>query len=180
LKKVSLETNLDVEFLREKLNNKKTESKKLVKKNRPIIKEKKEEMATKHLLYYMLRSKEVIKMYNNSKVFIPLEKYRLLAKEIYGFYVNNGYINVADLMNSFSDDKDFINLIGEIELLNLNETYNVLQIKDYINVLKQYSYYSETKMLEKKLHDTSDYHEKLELAQKLLALKKEQTDFMEE
>ena len=104
-------------------------------------------------------------MYNNSKVFIPLEKYRLLAKEIYGFYVNNGYISVADLMNSFNDDKEFINLIGEIELLNLSDTYNVSQIEDYINVLKQYSINSEINLLEKQLRSTFDRKEKLELAE---------------
>lgn len=180
LKKISLESNLDIDFLKEKLNNRKIPTEKKENHKESINKENKYEMATKHLIYYMLRSKEVIKMYNNSKVFIPLEKYRLLAKEIYGFYVNNGYISVADLMNSFNDDKEFINLIGEIELLNLSDTYNVSQIEDYINVLKQYSINSEINVLEKKLRSTFDRKEKLKLAEKLLELKKEQNEVMEE
>lgn len=180
LKKISLESNLDIDFLKEKLNNITTPIKKKEKRDKFIVKETKEEMATKQLLYYMLKSKEVIKIYNKSKVFIPIEKYRLLAKEIYGFYVNNGYISIADLMNSFGDDKEFINLIGEIELLNLNDTYNISQIEDYINVLKQYSIDNETKMLEEKLHSTIDMKSKLELAQKMLEIKKNQNELMEE
>lgn len=180
LKKLSIESKLDIDFLRDSLNKKKISTKKDTKISEINVKKDKYELATKHLLYYMLKDKQVIKIYNNSKVFIPNEKYRLLAKEISCFYINNGFVNVADLMNSFGNDQEMIKLIGEIVSLDLNDNYDIAQINDYINVLKQYSINSETKVLEKQLHSTSDRAQKLALAQKLLEIKKEQTKVMEE
>ena len=180
LKKISLESNLDIDFLKEKLNNKKIPIKKKENHQENINKESKYEMATKHLIYYMLKDKKVIKRYQDSKVFIPNEKYRLLAKEISGFYINYGYISVADLMNSFNDDKEMINLIGSIITLDLNEFYDILQIDDYINVLKSFSIEGEIKILENKLHSTTDRTEKMALAQKLLEIKKGQDKKVEE
>ena len=144
------------------------------------IKENKYELATKYLIYYMLKDKKAIKIYNSSKVFIPNEKYRLLAKEISCFYLNNGFIKVADLMNSFVNDDDIIKLIGEIEKLDLRDDYDVNKINDCINVLKQYTVNYETKNLDQKLHNTDSYDEKIALAQRLLDLKKEQSKVMEE
>ncbi len=180
LKKLSIESNLDIDFLRDSLNKKKVNVKKEIKNIKSTVKEDKYEMASKHLIYYMLRDKKVIKMYNNSKVFIPDEKYRLLAKEISGFYINNGFIDVSALMNSFTNNEDMIKLIGEIEFLNLNNEYDILQINDYINVLKQYSINSEINRLEQQMHTINNRDDKLVLAQKLLELKKEQSKIVEE
>lgn len=180
LKKLSLESKLDIEFLRDNLKKKNVVIKKDVKK--PILKtlDNKYELATKHLIYYMLKDKRTIKLYNKSKVFIPNENYRLLAREISSFYTNNGFISEADLMNSFIDDTDMIKLIGEIETLNLSDNYDEAKINDYLNVLREYSINSEIKDLEKQLHSTNNHDEKLVLAQKLLELKKEQDKGMEE
>ena len=111
LKKLSLESKLDIEFLRNSLNNKKVVKKDIKIVTNPV-RENKYELATKYLIYYMLKDKKAIKIYNNSKVFIPNEKYRLLAKEISCFYLNNGFIKVDDLINSFVNDDDIIKLIG--------------------------------------------------------------------
>ncbi len=180
LKKLSLESKLDIDFLRDSLNNKKVLIKKDVKAVNPQIKENKYELATKYLIYYMLKDKKAIKLYNNSKVFIPNERYRLLAKEISCFYLNNGFIKVADLMNSFVNEPEIIKLIGEIEKLELSDDYDVKKINDCLCVLKQYTVNNETKSLDKQLHSTNSYDEKIALAQKLLDLKKEQSNVMEE
>ncbi len=180
LKKLSLESKLDIEFLRNSLNNKKVLVKKDVKVVTPQIKENKYELATKYLIYYMLKDKKAIKLYNNSKVFIPNEKYRFLAKEISCFYLNNGFIKVADLMNSFVNEPEIIKLIGEIEKLELSDDYDLKKINDCLNVLKQYTINNETRNLDKQLHSTNSHDEKIALAQKLLDLKKEQSNGMEE
>lgn len=180
LKKLSLESRLDIDFLRNSLNNKRVLVKKDVKTVTPQVKEDKYELATKYLIYYMLKDKKAIKIYNSSKVFIPDEKYRLLAKEISCFYLNNGFIKVADLMNSFINDEDIIKLIGEIEKLDLSDDYDIKKINDCINVLKQYTVNYETKKLDKELHNTDSYDEKIALAQRLLDLKKEQSKVTEE
>ena len=175
LKKLSIESNLDIDFLRnnlEKKSDKKVENKPVKKES--VIKKDKYEIAIKNLLYYMLRDKNVIKMYNDSRIFIADEKYRILAKEISGFYLNNGFINIADIMNSFITDVDMTNLIGEIGALDLKENYNVNEIEDYINVIKQYNVNNEKNKINSQLHQSSDQLEKLQLAQKLFEMKQDQ------
>ncbi len=180
LKKLSIESNLDIDFLRNNLN--KTKNLKPIEKKNNIkkVRENKYELAIKHLIHYMLKDKKVIKKYNNSNVYIPIEKYRILASEIKGFYQNNGSINVADLMNSFIDDNEMINLIGEIASLQLNDQYNDAQIDDYISVIKEYFIDSEKKDLKNKMQVTTDREQKLALAQKMLELKQRQSEKMEE
>lgn len=180
LKKLSIESNLDIDFLRNNLN--KTKNLKPIEKKNNIkkVRENKYELAIKHLIHYMLKDKKVIKKYNNSNVYIPIEKYRILASEIKGFYQNNGSINVADLMNSFVDDNEMINLIGEIASLQLNDQYNDAQIDDYISVIKEYFIDSEKKDLKNKMQVTTDREQKLALAQKMLELKQRQSEKMEE
>ena len=180
LKKLSIESNLDIDFLRNNLN--KTKNLKPIEKKNNIkkVRENKYELAIKHLIHYMLKDKKVIKKYNNSNVYIPIEKYRILASEIKGFYQNNGLINVADLMNSFVDDNEMINLIGEIASLQLNDQYNDAQIDDYISVIKEYFIDSEKKDLKNKMQVTTDREQKLALAQKMLELKQRQSEKMEE
>lgn len=183
LKKLSLESKLDIEFLRDNLNKKSVVVKKDVKALPTIptkVRDNKYELAAKHLLHYMLKDKKAIKLYNNSKVFIPNERYRLLAREISSFYTNNGFINVADLMNSFIEDEDMINLIGEITTIDLSDNYNEAKINDYLNVLHDYSVNNEKKLLDNQLRATGNRDEKLVLAQKLLELKKGQDKGMEE
>ena len=122
----------------------------------------------------MMRDKNVIKMYNESKIFIADEKYRILAKEISGFYLNNGFINIADIMNSFITDVEMTNLIGEIGALDLKENYNVNEIEDYLNVIKQYNLNNEKTKINSQLHQSNDQLKKLELAQKLFEMKQDQ------
>ena len=180
LKKLSIESNLDIEFLRDSLNKKSVSTTKNMKVENNSVKSDKFELATKQLIYYMLKDKEVIRIYDKSKVFIPDEQYRLIAKEISCFYANNGFINPADLMNSFLNNKEIIGKIGEISSINLKEEYNISQIYDYINVLRQFSIDNESNMLEKKMQQSLNRDEKLRLAQRMLELKKEQNKNMED
>ena len=180
LKKLSIESKLDIEFLKQSLSKRNIKVNNNVRIEKKIVKENRYEMAAKQLIYYMLKDKNVIKIYNNSKVFIPDEKYRLLAKEISCFYLNNGFVNIADLMNSFINNQEMTKLIGEIGTLELKDKYDASQIDDYINVLKQYSVNNEVLMLEKKLRATTDRNEKINLAQQLLELKKNKDNMMKE
>ena len=175
LKKLSIESNLDIEFLRNTLEKKSVDKVEKKEFKKPVVvKKDKYEIAVKNLLYYMLHDKNVIKMYNDSKIFISDEKYRILAKEISGFYLNNGFINIADIMNSFITDTDMTNLIGEIGALDLKEKYNNEEINDYINVIKQYNINNEKTKINSQLHQSSDQLEKLQLAQKLFEMKQDQ------
>ena len=165
LKKLAKETDLDVEFLKDKLEKK--EIKEVIKPVK-IVKTNKYTMAELGLLYYMLRSGEVIKMFDNRTVYFPTKEYRLLAHEISYFYKNNGYINEADFLSDL--DESMIKVVGEIEQLDLKDEYTNDLIIDYINAIEEKNIEDEMNRLEKLQREETDEVKKAEIGQKIVNL----------
>ena len=166
LKKLAQETDLDIEFLKDKLEKK--EVKTII---QPVkkIKTNKYKIAELSLLYYMLRSGEVIKMFDNRTVYFPTKEYRLLAHEISYFYKNNGYINEADFLSDLDDS--MIKVVGEVEQLDLKEEYTNDLIIDYIDAIEEKNIEDEMNRLEKLQHEETDEMKKIEIGQRIIALK---------
>lgn len=170
LQKISEESKLDIEFLKAQLDSKevpkKTEEKKVKKK-----KLNKYDKAEMYLLYYMLRSKEVIRLYNKKITFMPTEQYRNLAFHIKYYYKLYGDINISSLIDQFEDNKELIRTLGEIEQLNLKEDYTIEEIEDYLNTIKEYNVKNGQAELQKQLKEERDLKEKVRIANEILALK---------
>lgn len=173
LKKISEEAKIDITILRNKLAglvlNKQVNIVEI--KEDKVLKANKYTKAEQNLLYYMLKSKEVIKIYNKNITFMSTEKYRYLAKEISYFYKSYNYITVADFLSFINDSPSLIKTIGEIESLNLKSEYTIDEINDYINVIKEYNIKSECNRLKDKIHAEFDPIKKAALAQKIVELK---------
>ena len=131
------------------------------------------EAAERNLIYYMLRSPEVIKIYNNKVTYMPTEEYRLLAREIKMFYKDYGFIKEADLIDYIECDEDLVKTISKVENANLKENYSLEEIEDYIKTIKDYNVKNEINRLTKKMKETLDPLKKAEIAQKIIDLKKE-------
>lgn len=165
LKKLCLESNLDYDFLKSKL-----------KQNKKIKTIKKQEVkaydkyakAQLGIIHYMLLNNEAIKVYDNNNFYLPDKNYRQLAKQISYFYSQNGYVNIADLLNEL--DEESKKIIGEIECLNLNNEYNKEVFMDYINSVREINKEEQIKRLEKKISEEQDELKKIELAQKIVEL----------
>lgn len=165
LKKLCLESNLDYDFLKSKL-----------KQNKKIKTIKKQEVKTYDkyakaqlgIIHYMLLNNEAIKVYDNNNFYLPDKNYRQLAKQISYFYSQNGYVNIADLLNEL--DEESKKIIGEIESLNLNNEYNKEVFMDYINSVREINKEEQIKRLEKKISEEQDELKKIELAQKIVEL----------
>ena len=170
LKKISNESNLDIELLRSKLN--KIEKKIVIPKRIETPKTNMYIKAEQYLLYYMLNNIEVIKIYQNNIGYMPTDKYRKLAFEINYFYKNNNYINVSDLMISLKDEEEIINTIKEINLLNLKDEYTKEEILDYIKTIKDYNIKVESKRLKDLMKMELDPIKKAEYAEKILEINK--------
>ena len=166
LKKLAQETDLDVEFLKSKIEKKET---KIVIKPMKIVKNNKYKVAELSLLYYMLRSGDVIKMFDNRTVYFPTKEYRLLAHEISYFYKNNGYINEADFLSDLDDS--MIKVVGEVEQLNLKDEFTNDLIIDYINAIEEKNIDDEMNRLEKLLHEETDEIKKIKIGQRIIDLK---------
>ncbi len=179
LRKLSNETKLDIDFLKSKLNkkekNKNEQKTKVEKKNNNMYIK-----AEQNLLYYMLISTEVIKMYQKKVAYMPTDNYRKLAREINYFYKENGYINVSDLMIVLNDNIELLNTIKEINMLNLKENYTVEEIEDYIKIIKQFNIEDESKRLKELMIMEIDPVKKAEIAQKILEIKKLENEIGED
>lgn len=175
IKKLSKETGLDESIIREKVKvPDKSLERKIIKKEKPKenIKTDKYQKAEKSLIYYMLLSKEVIKIYNKKITYMPTYKYRELAREISLFYKEKGNINIADLIDYCIDDEEMSNTIGEIQSMHLKENYSLQQIDDYINVIREYNVINETNRLMGLMKKETDGAKKAQIAQKIIDLKK--------
>ncbi len=173
LKKISKESGLDVEVLKKQLNKKETTPKDIIRVNKKQTNKKinKYIMAEQNLLYYMLKSKEVIAIYNKNVCFMPTTRYRFLAQEISFFYKEYKYFDIADFFSFVADNEDMIKTIGEIQNLNLKNEYTLEEIDDYINVIKEYHINYECKRLMEKMQNETDIMEKAKIAETIKELK---------
>lgn len=170
LKKISLESNLDIEFLREKLSDKeKTE--RVEREEAKVTKKDRYLKAQEHLVFYMLHSKEVIRLYNKKITYMPNDKLRFLAREISLYYKEYGDFILADFMTSISERQDIYNTLSYILKLDLNEEYNEGEIEDYINVIKDYNIQYQIKRLKDKMRTITDPMEQAKIAEEIKKLK---------
>lgn len=165
-------SKLDRQLIMEKIN----EGVKVPEENIVIKKEdnkklNKYEKSERNLLYYMLRYKEVIKMYDNKITHISTAKYRHLAFQISSFYKQNKYINIADLITALEDDKEAIKTIGELETLNLNEKYTEEEIDDYLNNILEENLINQKNIYEKELMNANNLQKQIEYANKTIEYK---------
>ncbi len=174
LKKISQESNLDLDFLKARLNNLKEKQEPI--KEVPRVLEVNErpskyQKAEAGLLYYMLRYPEVIKMYQKKITYMPTDRYRYLAREINYFYKNYQSIDMADFITFIGEDQELLKTLGEINRLNLKEEYKIDEINDYINVILEYNIKVETARLKEQMKRTSDPFEKANIAKQIVGLK---------
>ena len=168
INKLASETNLEVKFIKSKLDKKK-EIKIPIKKN--IIKYSKYEKSEQALIYYMLKSIDVIKIYEKKITFMPTDRYRKLALKIDCFYKEFGYIDVADFMSYINSDDVSINALSEILNLDLNDSYDEEAILDYLNNIKSYNDRSLSNKYKKELKEEVSLEKKIELANKAIEYK---------
>ncbi len=168
IKKIVDETQIDENIIRKNINIKP----KNIKKEKPIQKLSKYEKAEKGLIYYMLKSKEVIKMYDKKVAFMPTQEYRLLAREISAYYHEKKEINEADFIDYIEGDKELTETIKKVNMQMEKESYTIDEIEDYINVIKEYNVKNAIERMQNKMKETTDPIKKAEIAQKIIDLKK--------
>lgn len=181
LKKLSSEVDLDIDFLRNQLENKKQiETTKVIKvpvRSKPK-RQTKYEKAEQNILYYMLASKEVVKWYIKEKPFLPNSECRMLAMEITHFYKENGKVELADIMTEVSDRESLLTLINKTIMLPLKEEYSKDEIYDYFGVIREYNIDYEIARLKKQMAGETLSAEKAKIASQIVALKVEESCYV--
>lgn len=175
--KLSEETKLSVDFIKDKVGEKKVveEISTTITENKKMTKYEKSE---RNLVYYMLKYPNAIKMYDKKITYMPTEKYRHLAFQINTFYKKYGYITIADLLTELRDDIESIKTIGELETLNLRDECDSDEIDDYLENIRLYNEQQQIKKYKNELKKEADFNRKIELANKLIEnkLRSEEND----
>ena len=175
--KLSEETKLSIEFIKDKVGEKKKIDEVIItpKENNKLTKFEKSE---RNLVYYMLKYPNAIKMYDKKITYMPTERYRHLAFQINTFYKKYGYITIADILTELRDDSESIKTIGELETLNLRDEYDSEEIDDYLENIRVYNEQQQANKYKKELKKEVDFNRKIELANKLIEnkLRSEEND----
>ena len=171
IKKVATEMDIDEDLIRKHLEKKEIKQIKPKKTGTKVLTTKYEK-AESGLVYYMLKSPEVITMYNNKVTYIPNKEYRMLAREISSFYKNFGFINEADFIDYIECDSEIMETISKINKNNTKETYTLEEIEDYINVIRDYNVKEEIKRLTNKMKNLTDPLDKAKIAEEIVGLKR--------
>ena len=176
IKKITEESHLSEENKKKKVNDLKSNDDK--KEENVVIKSEKVKKVTnkytqaeENLIYYMLKSPEVIKIYDRKITYMPTDVYRFLARDISYFYKQYHLINVADFMTFLRDDKEKLDALSHILSLPLKEDFTLEEINDYINAIRDYNINFEQQRLKTKMREITDPIEKAKIAQKIIELK---------
>ena len=169
IKKVVDETKIDEDIIRKhiEVKPKKVSKPKVVSKRLS-----KYEIAEKSLIYYMLKSGEVIRMYDKKVTFMPDKDYRLLAREISAYYQEYGEINEGNFIDYIEGDLEFKETLKKVNQNMFTDEYSLEEINDYIDVIKEFNVSSAIKRLQDKIREISDPLQKAEMVQKIIDLKK--------
>src|SRR5574344_92154 len=159
LKKLSLESGLDIAFLKSQLHHKEQVA------NIPVHKQvepktDKYVLAEQGLLFYMLKDTEAIKIYDNIVTYLPTDKYRFLAREIDFYYNEYGSFNMASFMDMISPKEELVNTTGEIMSLNLREDVRKEDIIAYAASIQEYNIKRAKDALEEELKHETDTSKK--------------------
>ena len=171
IKKIATEMNVDESLIKKHLEPKSV-TKPVLKKIEPPVSTSKYEKAESALVYYMLKSPEVITMYNNKVTYIPNKEYRMLAREISSFYKNFGFIDEAAFIDYIECDPELMDTISKINKNNTKETYTLEEIDDYIHVIRDYNVKEEIRRLTNKMKNLTAPLDKAKIAEAIVELKK--------
>ena len=177
LKKLSFDSGLDIEFLKEelsKLDIKKEPKKEVEKKVEP--RKTGLEKAEIYLLYYMLKNKDIIRMYEKKLGFMPDSEYRILAREITSYYKDNNSFELADFLTYLSSYPNILDTLSKVLSSNLKDEYKIEDIEGYIHKINNAILDDKIDKLKHKLDETTDVDKQAEILSQMRDLKNKKTE----
>lgn len=173
LKKFETEYKIDYEILKKKYET--YNNKKEIKEIKVVSVNKKGftiyEKAERSLIYYMLKSDEVLTLVEHNISYFPSMEIRYLSNEIIDFYHKYGKIDVADFISFMSSKEELLKVLYEIINMNMKDEYTNEEIEDYISVIKNYFKKNKISKLEKSLKEETDPLKQAQILSEIMAVK---------
>ena len=174
LKKLAEDTNIWYNTLEKKLLELKDEEKSVVKKEDLVVKKDKKDgyiKAMESLVYYALNSDSAITLIDNSNVYIPDSKIRLLLNEIIAYYDRYQEINEADFYTYLSQNNSDLEKVLKKILSFDYPDMNTNIINESLLAIKKYNIALEIKKLEKEIKEENDLSKQIKLMEEIRFLK---------
>lgn len=174
LKKMSTEYKVNYDILESKyqeLKNKQEKKSNIQQAPKKVVKMSQQEIASRHLLFYMLKDDKIINRVEKEISFFPNSEIRDLANQIIYFYHKYGVLKIADFISYIANSESEINLFNEIINMKINDEYKEIEIADYIKVINDYPIKRKEKELRDKLKDEKDPLKQASILSEILSLK---------
>ena len=174
LKKMSTEYKVNYDILESKyqeLKNKQEKKSNIHQAPKKVVKMSQQEIASRHLLFYMLKDDKIINRVEKEISFFPNSEIRDLANQIIYFYHKYGVLKIADFISYIANSESEINLFNEIINMKINDEYKEIEIADYIKVINDYPIKRKEKELRDKLKDEKDPLKQASILSEILSLK---------
>lgn len=174
LKKMSDEYKVDLDVLKNRYQELKSNVKP---KENKIIREKEKikynqyELASRSLLFYMLKDEKIIVKVEKEVAFFPNNNIRTLSNEIIYYYHKYGIFKIADFISYISNNEEILKVFNEIINMNINEMYTLEEIADYIKVINSYPKRKKENELKEKLQKETDPLKQAKILSEILSLK---------
>ncbi len=172
LKKISTEYNISLDLLTNEL--KKVTKPKVPKVEKKLAKNQvsRYDIACSNILYYMMNDYIYIKRFKEDLGYFKNKLYRSIANEIIYFYEENKKIDLASFI-TFISNKDYIydDIMHIIKTTNI-ENLNMPEFEEFIKVANNEDLKETIKNLKEQISNELDEDKKLQLAEKLIKLKK--------
>ena len=175
LKKMSTEYKVSYDVLNNKYQmvKSKQKPKQIVKiVDKPAkIKMTQQQIASRHLLFYMIKDDAIINEVEKQISFFPEQEIRDLANQIIYYHHKYGSLKIADFISYIAPNENELNLFNEIINMKLSEKYNSTEIEDYIKVINNYPIKRKKKELREKLKEEKDPLKQASILSEILSLK---------
>ena len=180
LNKLVQEFHLSYDILKSQLDTKKVEPvKQIPVKEKRVTKKSKYDLCAELILYYMMNDLKYVKMYQTKLGYFKSSVYRGIANEIIYYVEKNKTIELADFLSYAETSplkEDIYRILESIKTPEIVET----SMEDYIFNIKEYTWEEEIKKLKVEMKQTSDIHEKENLAKKIVDFNKKIQEMLEE
>ena len=180
LNKLVQEFHLSYDILKSQLDTKKVEPVKQVPvKEKRTTKKSKYDLCAELILYYMMNDLKYVKMYQTKLGYFKSSVYRGIANEIIYYVEKNKTIELADFLSYAETSplkEDIYRILESIKTPEIVET----SMEDYIFNIKECTWEEEIKKLKVEMKQTSDIHEKENLAKKIVDFNKKIQEMLEE
>ncbi len=174
IKKMSTEYDIPLDLLKNELKSVTTPKEIVVNNQKKLAKKKlsKYDIACQNIIYFMMNDCEYIKKFKSDLGYFNNQKYRIISNEIIYYYEANGTIDLASFI-AFATPKEYISedVLELVKNVNI-ENLTMDNFEGFIKVCEQESIKESIKELKVKITSELDESKKLELANKLIELKK--------